>query len=190
MLCAPLFRRNDISRIFLKTVELQQWPQSTWRFSQLSGSKRTGVPFHCQHLVYFSLCSIEQLDRSTGTKDISKHTFYMLLHLSYFPVWECVHGAGRTVPAWIVNCPALGRRKRGRSCCCYGDRLAGRETDKPRWTAFFSLEPVFGASYMWPNKSNCLQQELTCRNLSSLLGMLPRSILKRLSGESSSHVPS
>ena len=43
---------------------------------------------------------------------------------------------------------------------------------------------------MWPNKSNCLQQELTCRNLSSLLGMLPRSILKRLSGESSSHVPS
>ena len=119
------------------------------------------------------------LDRSTGTKVISKHKFYTLLHLSYFPVWECVHGAGRTVPAWIVNCPALGRRKRGRCCCCcYGDRLAGRETDKPRWTAFFSLEPVFGASYMWPNKSNCLQQELNCRNLSSL-GMLPRSIQVR-----------
>ena len=68
---------------------------------------------------------------------------------------------------------------------------AGRETDKPPpLNCLLSLEPVFGASYMRPKQTKLLQQELPCGNLSSLLGMLPRSILKRLSGESSSHVPS
>ena len=86
----PMFRRpDDISRIFLKTVELQlhQRPPSTWCFSLISGllwSKRCGFPsFHCTFL-----CAAKSTEVGKY-KGLFFYCFGFRSHsFPYFPVQE------------------------------------------------------------------------------------------------------